>query len=158
MTCDTWHVTRDMWHVTHDMWHVTRDTRHMTYGAPRGPLRGFGEGDQWEAWDLVMWPVEKTSPMKGKVFFTGDKHTHRRTDGHRDSMTESAQWADSVKIWKLVFGMVFGQESLWELIVVFLVVQIMNLFIFNFYSIASNTPHYTLNILFCTPHTKYTEL
>ena len=24
--------------------------------------------------------------------------THRRTDGHRDSMTESAQWANSVKM------------------------------------------------------------
>ena len=24
-------------------------------------------------------------------------HTNRHTDGHRDSMTESAQWADSVK-------------------------------------------------------------
>ena len=38
--------------------------------------------------------MKKTSPMKGKVFFTGDIHAH----GHRDSMTESAQWADSVKI------------------------------------------------------------
>ena len=25
-------------------------------------------------------------------------HTDRHTDGHRDSKTESAQWADSVKI------------------------------------------------------------
>ena len=55
--------------------------------------------------------VKKTSPMKGEVFFTGDRHRHRhththiQTDGHRDSMTESAQLADSVKtkllIWKL---------------------------------------------------------
>ena len=42
--------------------------------------------------------VKKTSPMKGKVFFTGDTHTYRQTDGHRDSMTESAQWADLVKM------------------------------------------------------------
>ena len=42
--------------------------------------------------------VKKTSPMKGKVFFTGDKQTDIHTDGHRDSMTESAQWANSVKI------------------------------------------------------------
>ena len=41
--------------------------------------------------------VKKTSPMKGKVFFTGDTHTRIHTHGHRDSMTESAQWADSVK-------------------------------------------------------------
>ena len=41
----------------------------------------------------ILGDVKKTSPMKGEVFFTGDTHTH----GHRDSMTESAQWADSVK-------------------------------------------------------------
>ena len=39
--------------------------------------------------------------MKGDVFFTGDiqtyTHTYTHSDGHRDSMTESAQWADSVK-------------------------------------------------------------
>ena len=60
----------------------------MTHrGDGRGGLRGGG--------------VKKTSPMKGKVFFTGDIHTYihtdRPTDGHRASMTESAQWADSVK-------------------------------------------------------------
>ena len=27
-----------------------------------------------------------------------DKQTDRQTDGHGNSMTESAQWADSVKI------------------------------------------------------------
>ena len=27
----------------------------------------------------------------------GDTQIHTHTDGHRDSMTESAQWADSVK-------------------------------------------------------------
>ena len=26
-----------------------------------------------------------------------DKHSHIHTDGHRDSMIESAQWADSMK-------------------------------------------------------------
>ena len=36
--------------------------------------------------------------MEGEVFFTGDRQTVTHTDGHRDSMTESAQWADSVKI------------------------------------------------------------
>ena len=41
--------------------------------------------------------VKKTSPMEGEVFFTGERHTYVRTHGHRDSMTESAQWADSVK-------------------------------------------------------------
>ena len=34
----------------------------------------------------------------GEVFFTGDRHADTHTDGHRDSMTELAQWADSVKI------------------------------------------------------------
>ena len=42
--------------------------------------------------------------MKGEVFFTGDRQTDRQTDGHRDSMTESAQWADSVKIRILLLG------------------------------------------------------
>ena len=42
--------------------------------------------------------VKKTFPMKRKVFFTGDRHTNTQTDGHHNSMTESAQWADSVKI------------------------------------------------------------
>ena len=41
--------------------------------------------------------MKKTSPRKGKVFFTGDIQTDVHTDGHRNSMTESAQWADSVK-------------------------------------------------------------
>ena len=45
--------------------------------------------------------VKKTSLMKGEVFFTGDTHTYRQTDGHRDSMTESAQWAESVKMIKV---------------------------------------------------------
>ena len=35
--------------------------------------------------------------MEGEVFFTGDRHTYIHTHGHRDSMTESAKWADSVK-------------------------------------------------------------
>ena len=56
----------------------------------RGPLpQGLPGGDTGG--------VKKTSPMKGKVFFTGDGHTNIQTDGHRDSMTESAQWAVSVK-------------------------------------------------------------
>ena len=41
--------------------------------------------------------VKKTSPMKGKVSFAGDRHANVQTHGHRDYMTESAQWADSVK-------------------------------------------------------------
>ena len=35
--------------------------------------------------------------MEGDVFFTGDRRTDIQTDGHRQSMTELAQWADSVK-------------------------------------------------------------
>ena len=33
----------------------------------------------------------------GNKFHWEGTHTYRRTDGHRNSMTESAQWADSVK-------------------------------------------------------------
>ena len=38
-----------------------------------------------------------------------NRHTHTQTDQHRDSMTESAQWADSVKSasWILITGDVF---------------------------------------------------
>ena len=50
--------------------------------------------------------------MEGDVFFTGDRRTDVQTDGHHDSMTELAQWADSVKILtefgsrqKIVYGM-----------------------------------------------------
>ena len=32
-----------------------------------------------------------------KIAWEGDRHTNRQTDGHRDYLTESAQWADSVK-------------------------------------------------------------
>ena len=42
--------------------------------------------------------VKKTSPREGEVFFTGDIHTYIHARGHRNSMTELAQWADSVKI------------------------------------------------------------
>ena len=31
--------------------------------------------------------VKKTSPMKGKVFFTGDIHTYIQTDRHTDIAT-----------------------------------------------------------------------
>ena len=36
--------------------------------------------------------------MKGEVFFTGDIRTYIHTDRHRDSMTDPAQRAESVKI------------------------------------------------------------
>ena len=36
--------------------------------------------------------------MEGEVFFTGDKQTDVHTHGHRDSMTELAQLADSMKM------------------------------------------------------------
>ena len=42
-------------------------------------------------------------PMRGlEINFTGRGHTYIRTDGHRNSMTESAHWADSVKIVKIL--------------------------------------------------------
>ena len=38
-------------------------------------------------------------PMRGlEKNCMGRGQTNKSTDGHRDSMTESAQWADSVKI------------------------------------------------------------
>ena len=38
-------------------------------------------------------------PMRGlEKNCIGRGQVHRQTKGHRDSMTESAQWADSVKI------------------------------------------------------------
>ena len=38
-----------------------------------------------------------------KRYFTkGDIQTYTQTHGHRDSMTESAQWADSVKILRIL--------------------------------------------------------
>ena len=58
--------------------------------------------------------VKKTSPMKGEVFFTGDiSHTYIHTRGHRDSMTESAQWADSVKMHKKALLLPEGQTNSW---------------------------------------------
>ena len=40
-----------------------------------------------------------SGPMRGlEIKFTGREHTYVHTYGHYDSMTESAQWADSVKI------------------------------------------------------------
>ena len=39
--------------------------------------------------------------MEGDVFFTGDIRTYVHTYGHRDSMTDPAQRAESVKIGKI---------------------------------------------------------
>ena len=72
VTCDTCHVTHDTWHVTRDMWHVTCDMWHVTLRGPHGPSQGVWRRGPMRAWNLVMWPVEKTS-----------------------------QWADSVKILQL---------------------------------------------------------
>ena len=78
--------------MTHDTSHITHHTSHITH---RRALPGGDTGG-----------VKKTSPMKGKVFFSGDRQTDRQTDihadGHRDSMTELTQWADSVKILNII--------------------------------------------------------
>ena len=76
-----WHVTCDTWHVTRDMWHVTCDTWHVTLMGP--PLQGLPGSDTGGG--------KKTSPMKGKVFFTGDRHADVQTLGHCDSMTDSVK-------------------------------------------------------------------
>ena len=47
-------------------------------------------------WSCDLWANER--PGK-KLHGEGtDTQTNRQTDGYRDSMTESAQWAESVKI------------------------------------------------------------
>ena len=38
-----------------------------------------------------------SGPMRGLKILHQMAHTHRQTDGHCDSKTESAQWANSVK-------------------------------------------------------------
>ena len=70
-------MTRDTWHVTHDTWHMTPTHTHT-------PPQIWGD-------------VKKTSPKKLHPMAQTDKQTDRQTSGHGDSMTESAQWADSVK-------------------------------------------------------------
>ena len=91
VTCDMWQVTPDTWHVTCDMWHATRDMWHVTLRAPYPPEapRGWHRGCE----------EDHSNERKG-LLHRGQ--TYKRTDGHRDSMTESAQWANSVKMWQYV--------------------------------------------------------
>ena len=51
-----------------------------------------GTNERPEIWSCDLWANERP---QNKFHLEGtDKHTH----GHRDSLTESAQWANSVKI------------------------------------------------------------
>ena len=52
-------------------------------------MRGLGSGH------VTCGPMRGLKKMHGEGTNT---QTDRQTNGHRDSMTESAQWADSVKI------------------------------------------------------------
>ena len=71
--------------------------------------------DAWpmDAWPMVAWPMNTWPMDRGCIHQFSDKgrmhkfpHAKkialegdiRQTDGHRDSMIESAQWADSMKI------------------------------------------------------------
>ena len=53
-------------------------------------MRGLGSGHVTCG---PMRDLEKNCMGRGQT----DTHTDKQTDGHWDSMTESAQWADSVK-------------------------------------------------------------
>ena len=59
-------------------------------------------------------------PMRGleKNCMGGNRHTDtqtdRQTNGHRDSMTESAQWADSVKIYLWDRGSCPSQQEIFS--------------------------------------------
>ena len=60
---------------------VTRDMSHVTRDLVKWPV------GQWEASKKIEWGGDTQT----------DTQTDKQTDGHRNSMTESAQWADSVK-------------------------------------------------------------
>ena len=48
-----------------------------------------------------------------------DRQTNKHTDGHRDSMTESAQWADSVKSRCSEFDHMIHYITAWSIIIQF---------------------------------------
>ena len=49
--------------------------------------------DQWEAWELIMWSQGQWNFSKINLHPMAQKNqTDRTTDGHCNSMTESAQW------------------------------------------------------------------
>ena len=55
-----------------------------------GGGREWGSEDQWKAWEVIMW-YQGQGEASQKISFNG-------ADGHGDSMTDSAQLGDSVKI------------------------------------------------------------
>ena len=113
-----WHVTHDTWHVTHDTWHVTCDTWHVTFRGPRGPsqgvwkggpMRGLGSGHVTCGEDLSN--ARRCLLHRGQTY----RQTYIQTDGHHNSMTESAKWANSVKIWiGSIFMHLFGCLVVWS--------------------------------------------
>ena len=80
-------------HVTCDTGHVTlRGLHGPSQGVRRGgPMRGLGSGHVTSGEDL--------SKARRCLLHRGQTQTptDRQTDGHRYFLTESAQWADSVK-------------------------------------------------------------
>ena len=70
-----------------------------------------GEGaDKWKASELIMWSQGQLEVLK-KLHPMARQNTHdtRQTDRHQNFTTESAQWADSVKM--EIFITVFGCRS-----------------------------------------------
>ena len=61
-----------------------------------------------------MWPLEKTSPILQCKGMSSSQGTDIQTHGHRDSMTESAQWADSVKSYKFKYCKRFYEYLMWQ--------------------------------------------
>ena len=57
-------------------------------------MRGLGSGHVTCG---PMRGLEKNCMGRGQTHRQTHRQTNKQTDGHRDSMTESAQWADSVK-------------------------------------------------------------
>ena len=93
---DTWHVACYTWHVTRDTWHVTEDTWHMTHRRALSGGVERGTNERPGIWSCDIWANER--PRK-KLHGEGTvRQTDKKTNGYRDSLTESAQWADSVKI------------------------------------------------------------
>ena len=57
-----------------------------------------GTNERPGIWSCDLWANER--PQK-KIAWGGDTQTHKQTHGHRDSMTDPAQRAESVKTYSL---------------------------------------------------------
>ena len=92
---------------------MTCDPQGPTWALSGGVERGTNERPG--IWSCDLWANERPG---NKLRLEGTcMHAYIHTDGHRDSMTESAQWADSVKTLALksahftIPKMIFGKFS-----------------------------------------------